>query len=165
MVNLLPHWLFIYLILLLRKEVQYMNKQISTEKLYQMIENEQDLEMLSKSYKPITFDEYFKYLLQKYGRSKNYIIRETCADQHYARILFKGEHKNSFDFVVTIGIILGATRHEINKMLQISQNRTLYPQYTRDRLILHCIQKEKTLTETNIFLDAHGEKILMSKSK
>lgn len=142
-----------------------MNKQISTKKLYQMLKNEQDLEMLSKSYKPITFDEYFKYLLQKYGRSKNYIIREACADQRYARRLFKGEHKISFDFVVTIGIILGATRDEINKMLQISQNRTLYPQYNRDRLILHCIQKEKTLTETNIFLDAHGEKILMSKSK
>lgn len=142
-----------------------MNRQLSTEKLYQMLENEQDLEMLSKSYNPITFDEYFKYLLQKYGCSKNYIIRETCADQRYARRLFKGEHKISFDFVVTIGIILGATRDEINKMLQISQNRTLYPQYNRDRLILHCIQKEKTLTETNIFLDAHGEKILMSKSK
>ena len=142
-----------------------MNNQISTEKLYQMLENEQDLEMLSKFYKPITFDDYFKCLLQKYGRSKNYIIRETCADQRYARRLFKGEHKISFDFVVTIGIILGATRDEINKMLQISHNRTLYPQYNRDRLILHCIQKEKTLTETNIFLDAHGEKILMSKSK
>lgn len=109
-----------------------MNKQISTEKLYQMIENEQDLETLSKSYEPITFDEYFKYLLQKYGRSKNHIIREACADQRYARRLFKDKHKISFDFVVTIGIILGEIRNEINKMLQISQNRTLYPQYNRD---------------------------------
>lgn len=50
-------------------------------------------------------------------------------------------------------------------MLQISQNRTLYPQNNRDRLILHCIQKEKTLTETNIFLDTYKEKILMGKNK
>lgn len=109
----------------------------------------------------MSFDNYLGELMKKYHCTPGRLIIRTCLSKPFIYQVLRGERTPGRDMVLRISLALKATVEETQKLLTLAQKGILYPKIKRDAAILCCIEAKKSLEDTNLFLEEHGEKKLL----
>lgn len=104
-----------------------------------------------------SLSEYLTFLLEEKKLKKNDVISESNLDKNYAYQIFSGTKKNpSRDKLLMIAFGMRLSLNETCKLLKIAGLADLYVRDPRDSIIIYCLQKNKSLMETNIDLVNYG---------
>lgn len=109
----------------------------------------------------LQFEEYLSELMEKYHFTPGKLIIRSCLSKPFVYQILKGERVPGRDMVIRMGLAMSAELDEIQRLLTRAGKGVLYPKVRRDAAIMCCIEMEKTLEDTNLFLKEHGEKELM----
>lgn len=96
---------------------------------------------------------YLEYLLEEKGLKKSDIIQNSQLDRTYAYQIFNGTRIGGRDKMLAIGIAMQLSLKEMNRLVTINGNNSLYPKNRRDAIIIYCINHQYSLYQTNELLD------------
>ncbi len=136
----------------MKKSTEELLEIMQTKKSYTDFFNEEVSELNFKS-----LSEYLNFLLDEKKLKKNDVISESNLDKNYAYQIFSGTKKNpSRDKLLMIAFGMKLSLNETSKLLKIANLADLYVRDPRDSIIIFCLQKHRTLMETNIDLVTYG---------
>lgn len=107
-----------------------------------------------------SFTEYLAACCERAGMLPDHIIKRTDIDRTYGHQLFNGTRAPSRDKVLQLAFGFGFGVEETQKLLRAARKSELYPKLRRDAAIIFCLNKSKSLTETQIILDELGLPLL-----
>lgn len=113
------------------------------------------------SMQELHFEEYLNELMKKHQITAGQLIIRTCLSKPFVYQVLKGERVPGRDVILRISLALGADMDETQHLLMRAGKGILYPKVKRDAAILCCIETGKSLADTNLFLEEHGEKGLL----
>ena len=96
---------------------------------------------------------YLLQLAQKKDISKAQIIRDAQLERTFGYHLLDGSKTLTRNKALALVFAARLTTEEANTFLKYAQLPQLYPRNRRDNVILFCLQKQKSLQETNCTLD------------
>lgn len=126
------------------------------------------LEELLSSDDPATFadahatskrslSDYLNQLLEEKGARRADIVKKAGMNSTYGYQIFMGQRNPSRNKVLQIAFALSCTLRETNRLLRASDHSPLYPKDRRDAIIIFCIDRKRTLMQTNAELYRFGE--------
>lgn len=129
----------------------------TTTQLLDILKSKKDYsEFLSEEIGEMIFSsvsEYLNLLLNEKKLKKSDIIREGNLDRNYAYQIFNGTKENpSRNKILMIAFGMHLNIEETRKLLKICELSDLYPRNPRDGAILFCLDKRKSLIDTNALL-------------
>lgn len=105
--------------------------------------------------------DYLELLLKEKSLSKSTVIRDSNLDRNYAYQIFNGTKTNpSRDKILMLAFGMKLSYNETRKLLKVAKLNDLYVRDPRDSVIIFCLEKRKTLIETNEDLLDYGLAIL-----
>ena len=137
----------------------------NTDQLFERLQQTEDIAAFISENKEILdsskFVPYLKELLEKYGVKIACLIEETDYSKTMLYAIAKGTRNPGKDVVIQIGIAIGVTLPELQRMLKLSHNEELYVKDKRDSIIIYGIQKGKDLYEIDELLAQYRLKPLL----
>ena len=112
----------------------------------------------------VDFGEYIRSLCKQKGLVRERVIQRSGIERTYGHQIFRGIREPSRDKVLQLAIGFGLNPEEAGKLLRIAGKSSLYPKIKRDAAILFCIQRGKTIIETQLLLEHLGFSQLGDKS-
>jgi len=99
------------------------------------------------------FSEYLKDICE----AKGFTVREQVMSRaeisfSYGHQIFRGLHVPSRDKTIQLAFGLGLNLDETQALLRHANHNPLYPKLKRDAVIIFCVNKRKTLLETQNML-------------
>lgn len=88
------------------------------------------------------------------------VIKRAAIERTYGHQLFNGTRKPSRDKVIQLAFGLGLGLDDTQKLLQIAHKSALYPKLKRDAAIMHCLENNKDLLDTQSLLQSLGLTLL-----
>lgn len=135
--------------------------KLRTTQLLTMIRKTSNFSRVDKaihdSSEPAEFCHYLYELMSEKDLKAKDIVNEAGMERSYFYHILSGKKIPSRNIVIRIGLCMNASLNEMNKMLLLSQQGTLYPKIRRDAAIIYCIDKKYSMSETNDFLTRLGE--------
>lgn len=114
------------------------------------------LEKNKKNLLTHSLSEHLNLLLAQKGITRADVVRASELDRAYVYQIFSGEKTPARDKLIAIAFGMCLSEEETQTMLKLSGNRELYARDKRDALILFCLQRQKTIIETNDLLFSHN---------
>lgn len=113
----------------------------------------------------ITFGQYLEELCQKYDLSAAKAGEEAGISRQHMSNTKNGIKTLSRNKVVKIGVNLGATKEEIDKLLKCAGHKELYPKRTWDCIVLYGLHHKLSVDEIDELLYDNGEEDLLHAKK
>ena len=110
----------------------------------------------------LTFGEYLNECMKSCNMTRSEVIDNANIQKNYGYQIFNGTKKPSRDKVLAICFSLRLSLDETNRLLKLSDHSILYPRIKRDSIIIFAIEKNQSLMDTNLLLDALGEMCIES---
>lgn len=104
-----------------------------------------------------SFHAYLNKLMEEYQYYAPDLVVGACISKTYVYQFINGERLPGRDIILRIGLTMGLTLDEIQRLLTLAGKSVLYPRIRRDASILYCIRKKMSLDESNSFLEDLGE--------
>ena len=128
------------------------------------IEKKEDLAEWLKGQEQTTFGKYFNELCDKYQKNPSQLSSNCALSKAYLYKCSSDDKNPSKEAVVKIGVTLGVTVDEMNKLLKCAGHKELYPKITWDAIVLFGIQNNCTRYEIDELLLENGiEKGLLNE--
>ena len=105
-------------------------------------------------HKPLS--RYLCELLDEKGLKRSDVVVRTGLDKAYVYQIFAGKKNPSRDKLITVAFGMKFNEEEIQRMLQLSGHRELWPKDERDALLLFAIQRGMSLEEVHTELERYG---------
>lgn len=134
-----------------------------TEELLNELISSQDPAAYLGQHRPVQRDlaSYLQELLESKGLERKDVVNESQINYTYGYQLFTGRRKNpSRDMVLQIAFAMHLTLRETDRLLQVAGVSRLYCKERRDAIVVFCLSRGLSLSETNETLFAYGERIL-----
>ena len=135
-----------------------------SESLYSDLKDSPNISSFFKKNKknmiPRNLPMHLEMLLKEKGITKADVYRGSNLERKYVYQIFSGEKNPSRDKLIALAFGLQLSDEETQTMLKLSGNRELYVRDERDAIILFCIQRNKTIFETNDLLYSYGFELL-----
>jgi transcriptional regulator with XRE-family HTH domain len=112
-----------------------------------------------------SFDAYITELCRSNGLVPEQVIKQSDIERTYGHQLFNGTRKPSREKVLQLAFGLGLSVDETQKLLKIARKNALYPKYERDAVILFCLEKKKSIFETQSLLQELKLTLLSGNNK
>ncbi len=125
-------------------------KETKSESLNDLMEQIPDLD----------FCGYMNQIIETKHTTRGKILAMTTIQRNYGYQIFDGSKKPNKDKVVQICLALHLDLHLTNNLLSLSNNGMLYPKVKRDALLIYCVEKNKSVYETNELLMEYNLDIL-----
>lgn len=112
-------------------------------------------DMLDKNHESFRFEElseYLKGLLDRKNIKPADAIRKSGIDRCYGHQIFSGKKVPSRDKLIALSFGMELDLDEVNDLLKISRNRTLYARDQRDAVIIFAFTNKLNIIETNQLL-------------
>lgn len=113
----------------------------------------------------ITFGQYLEQLCQKYKLSPSKVGEEAGISKQHISNTKNGIKTLSRNNVVKIGVNLGATKEEIDKLLKCAGHKELYPKRNWDCIVLYGLHHKLSVDEIDELLFDNGEDDLLHAKK
>lgn len=107
-----------------------------------------------------SFTEYLADCCKKSGMLPDHIIKRTDIDRTYGHQLFNGTRAPSRDKVLQLAFGFGFGVEDTQRLLRAARKSELYPKLRRDAAIIFCLNRKKTVMETQDILDELGLPLL-----
>lgn len=105
--------------------------------------------------------DYLQQLLDERGLERKDVVRAANVDTTYGYMIFKGTRQRpNRDIVLQIAFAMGLTVRETDRLLQAAGASRLYCKNRRDAIIVFCLDRGATLSQTNEELFRLGEPTL-----
>lgn len=102
-----------------------------------------------------TLADYLEELLILKGLKRQEVIKNAELDSNYINQLFSGiKTKPGRNQTLSLAFGFGLNSEETDKLLKIAQTGALYPKNKRDAIIMHSLEKGKSITQTNDILSS-----------
>lgn len=98
------------------------------------------------------FHDYLADLLIKRNMKKAEVIKRANLNESYVYQIFRGERSPSRETDISLAFGFELNADETQKLLKAADERVLSPKIPREAVIYHCIERGKTLCETQIML-------------
>ena len=105
---------------------------------------------------------YLNELLAAKGLKRSEVVRAAGINETFGYQIFKGQRNPSRDKVLQLAFAMRCDLIETNRLLQASGVNELYCKDRRDAIILFCIDRGRSLQETDEELYRFGEATLGS---
>ena len=136
-------------------------RTMNTTQLLSMIKRTNSFSKVDKalheSVDPTEFCHYLYQLMSQHGLKPKDVISGTELERSYFYHILSGNKLPSRNVVLRIGLSLGATLNEVNRLLLLAAQGALYPKVRRDAAIIYCIEHKYTMKYANDFLKKIGE--------
>ena len=109
------------------------------------------------------FADYLKDLCKEKNVVQEHIILRSDIDRTYGHQIFRGLHMPSRDKTIQIAFGFGLNVEETQVLLRFARHSALYPKFKRDAVIIFCLNRQKTVVETQNLLYELGLTILGGK--
>ena len=128
---------------------------MDTIELQNMLKHAREIPV--EALKDVTFQEYLNSKI-KVPLAK--IIEKTTLQRNYAYQIFNGTRLPGRDKMLQIGLAMQLSLHDINVLLSLSNNGSLYAKVKRDAIIIFAIQNHLSVMDTNVLLHEYKQEIL-----
>jgi transcriptional regulator with XRE-family HTH domain len=99
-----------------------------------------------------TLAGYLQDLCKEKGVVQEHIILRSDIDRTYGHQIFRGLHAPSRDKIIQLAFGFGLNVEETQGLLRQAKYSALYPKLKRDAVIIFCLNKQKTIIETQELL-------------
>lgn len=99
-----------------------------------------------------SFAKYFISLSENKGLKKNEILKTSQLSKSYFYQILDGSKNPSRDYILNLCISAKFSLEETNRGLSLGKSSHLYAKDLRDSILIFCINKGKTIIETNEIL-------------
>ena len=134
--------------------------EIATKFLNELVRDASSIDEILKSHKNSinkSFNTYATSLINKKGFKKNQLCKNAEIPISYGYEMLNGKKKKpNRDYVLSLGLAMYCHIDEIQRLLTLSGNATLYNKLERDMIISHGIRQKKGRVEINIDLFERG---------
>ena len=139
-----------------------MEEPLTEELLNELLSSQDPAAYLGK-HQPVQRDlaSYLQELLESKGLERKDVVNESQINYTYGYQLFTGRRTNpARDMVLQIAFAMHLTLRETDRLLQAAGVSRLYCKDRRDAIVVFCLSRGLSLSETNETLFAYGERIL-----
>ena len=129
------------------KNTDEMQQEIqSTDNIYDVLDNNHE------SFRFEELSDYLNELLERKNIKPAEAIRKSGIDRCYGHQIISGKRVPSRDKLIALSFGMGLELDEVNDLLKISRNRTLYARDQRDAVIIYAFTNKLSIIETNQLL-------------
>ena len=136
----------------------------TTDELEQEIQKSDNIyELLDKNHESFRFEElsaHLKMLLKRKNIKPADAIRKSGIDRSYGHQIISGKKAPSRDKLIALAFGMELELNELNDLLKLSCNRTMYARDRRDAVIIFAITNKLSIIETNELLFDKGIEII-----
>lgn len=130
---------------------------IKTDDLLKQLLDASDIDSFLSEHKQnqidITLSEFLNGLLEQKKLSKADVIGKSGLSENYAYQIFSGKKANpSQNKVIQLAIGMSLNLIEVQKLLHIAKLPQLYVKVKRDSVIIHAINEQLNIMQTNELL-------------
>lgn len=137
------------------KNTDEMQQEIqSTDNIYDVLDNNHE------SFRFEDLSEYLKKLLERKNIKPAEAIRKSGIDRSYGHQIISGKKAPSRDKLIALSFGMGLGLDEVNDLLKVSRNRTLYARDQRDAVIIFAFTNKLSIIETNQLLFDKGIELI-----
>lgn len=137
------------------KNTDEMQQEIqSTDNIYDVLDNNHE------SFRFEELSEYLKGLLERKNIKPADAIRKSGLDRSYGHQIISGRKAPSRDKLIALSFGMGLDLDEVNDLLKVSRNRTLYARDQRDAVIIYAFTNKLSIIETNQLLFDKGIELI-----
>ena len=137
------------------KNTDEMQQEIqSTDNIYDVLDNNHE------SFRFEELSDYLKELLDRKNIKPAEAIRKSGLDRSYGHQIISGKKAPSRDKLIALSFGMGLELDEVNDLLKVSRNRTLYARDQRDAVIIYAFTNKLSIIETNQLLFEKGIEII-----
>ena len=126
----------------------------STDNIYDVLDNNHE------SFRFEELSDYLKGLLERKNIKPADAIRKSGLDRSYGHQIISGKKAPSRDKLIALSFGMGLELDEVNDLLKVSRNRTLYARDQRDAVIIYAFTNKLSIIETNQLLFDKGIEII-----
>ena len=116
-------------------------------------------DMLDKNHESFRFEEiseYLQKLMEKKNIKRSDAIRKSGLDRSYGHQIISGRKVPSRDKLIALSFGMNLDLDEVNELLKVSRNRTLYSRDQRNAVIIFALSNKLSIIETNQLLFDKG---------
>ncbi len=140
----------------IEKNTEWMkNKLLESDDISSVIEAATDI-FVERS-----FAVRINQILEEKGLSKSDVTKGSGLSTAYIYELFNGYKKPTRDRCILLGFGLKTSYSEIQELLKLCDLRELYPKKKREAVIIFCLNKKMSITETDGMLFELNEATLL----
>lgn len=133
-----------------------MECRLSTDDLFLMIENDEELEKkwteLIPHMNAPSFRDYLYSLMEARGLDAGRLGVISLLSRSFAYQICSGERQPSRDIILRIAVSMRASVEETQQLLRLAQRGALYPRDRRDAVVIYALSKKLDLYETDELL-------------
>lgn len=126
----------------------------STDNIYDVLDNNHE------SFRFEELSDYLKGLLERKNIKPADAIRKSGLDRSYGHQIISDKKAPSRDKLIALSFGMGLELDEVNDLLKVSRNRTLYARDQRDAVIIYAFTNKLSIIETNQLLFDKGIEII-----
>ncbi len=106
------------------------------------------------------FHNYLAEKCTEIGELPERIANRAVLESSYCHQIFKGSRTPSRDKVIQLAFGFGFDLEDTQRLLKIGQYSLLYPRIKRDAVLIFCINRKRSIIETQALLHELGLKLL-----
>ena len=141
-------------------------KNVTTSKLLTIIRDagtfEEAVSWHETAKEPLFSDVLYEMMTERKLTAKD-MITMSGIDRSYFYHILSGVKTPGRNIVLRIGLCLGVTLNEMNRLLTLAGANILYSKIRRDAALIFAIQHKYTMNQTNEMLIGSGEDSLFCK--
>lgn len=138
------------------KDTDELMHEIKAARSIQRFLHDNQDEMIKRS-----LPEYLGKLLKEKNLTQKEVIRASGLDKSYACHIFSGERSTTRPKLLALALAMNLSIDETQHLLHCAGLPQLYARVSWDSIILHAVNRQKSVIETNLLLDDFGEKPLL----
>lgn len=142
-----------------------MKNRLSTDDLFLIIENIDDLEKTWDNLTPHmnaqSFKEYLYELMEQRGFDAGKLGMKALLSRSFAYQICSGERQPSRDIIFRIAVAMRLNADETQQLLRLAHHGTLYPRDKRDAVIIYALSQGLDLYETDELLAKMEQQTLL----
>ena len=119
---------------------------LSTDNIYDVLDKERE------SFRFEELSEYLLSLLERNNIKRSEAVRKSGLDRSYGHQIISGRKVPSRDKLLALSFGMELELNEVNDLLKVSRNRTLYPRDQRDAIIIYALTNKLSIIEANQLL-------------
>ncbi len=136
-------------------------KRLTTSQLLSVIKKSEQFSEVTSAWHdreetPVLCHYLYK-IMEKHKLTAKEVISRSGIERSYFYHILSGQKTPGRNMLLRIGLCMGATLTEINQLLRLANQGSLYPKIRRDAAIIFAIEKKYTMQQTNDFLIELGE--------
>lgn len=129
------------------KNTDEMQQEIlSTDNIYDVLNKERERFRFEE------LSEYLLSLLERKNIKRSEAVRKSGLDRSYGHQIISGRKIPSRDKLLALCFGMELDLNEVNDLLKVSRNRTLYPRDQRDAIIIYALTNKLSIIEANQLL-------------